>query len=33
VLLLTLPYGKFVHAMYRVLALIRYYREGEPRRV
>jgi len=33
VLLLTLPYGKFVHAMYRVLALIRYHREGEPRRV
>jgi citrate/tricarballylate utilization protein len=25
VLLLTLPYGKFVHALYRVLALIRYY--------
>jgi citrate/tricarballylate utilization protein len=29
VLLLTLPYGKFVHALYRVLALIRYHGEGE----
>jgi citrate/tricarballylate utilization protein len=28
VLLLTLPYGKFVHALYRVLALVRYYRES-----
>jgi citrate/tricarballylate utilization protein len=28
VLLLTLPYGKFVHALYRVLALIRYHSEG-----
>jgi len=28
VLLLTLPYGKFVHALYRFLALIRYHREG-----
>ena len=27
VLLLTLPYGKFVHALYRVLALIRYHAE------
>jgi citrate/tricarballylate utilization protein len=27
VLLLTLPYGKFVHALYRVLALIRYHGE------
>ena len=25
VLLLTLPYSKFVHALYRVLALIRYH--------
>ena len=29
VLLLTLPYGKFVHALYRVLALIRYHGEGK----
>jgi citrate/tricarballylate utilization protein len=29
VLLLTLPYGKFVHALYRVLALIRYHDEGK----
>jgi citrate/tricarballylate utilization protein len=29
VLLLTLPYGKFVHALYRVLALIRYHDERE----
>jgi citrate/tricarballylate utilization protein len=29
VLLLTLPYGKFVHGLYRVLALIRYHREGQ----
>ncbi len=28
VLLLTLPYGKFVHALYRVLALIRYRAES-----
>ena len=28
VLLLTLPYGKFVHALYRVLALIRYHAEA-----
>jgi len=27
VLLLTLPYGKFVHALYRVLALMRYHTE------
>ena len=27
VLLLTLPYGKFMHALYRVLALIRYHRD------
>jgi citrate/tricarballylate utilization protein len=27
VLLLTLPYGKFVHGLYRLLALIRYHRE------
>jgi citrate/tricarballylate utilization protein len=27
VLLLTLPYGKFVHGLYRVLALIRYHAE------
>jgi citrate/tricarballylate utilization protein len=27
VLLLTLPYGKFVHALYRILALIRYHGE------
>ena len=27
VLLLTLPYGKFVHGLYRVLALIRYHGE------
>jgi citrate/tricarballylate utilization protein len=27
VLLLTLPYGKFVHALYRLLALIRYHEE------
>ena len=32
VLLLTLPYGKFVHALYRVLALIRYHSEGESSR-
>ena len=25
VLLLTLPYSKFVHALYRVLALIRFH--------
>jgi citrate/tricarballylate utilization protein len=29
VLLLTLPYGKFVHALYRVLALIRYHEERD----
>jgi citrate/tricarballylate utilization protein len=29
VLLLTLPYGKFVHALYRVLALIQYHAESE----
>jgi citrate/tricarballylate utilization protein len=29
VLLLTLPYGKFVHAVYRVLALIRYHGEHD----
>jgi citrate/tricarballylate utilization protein len=29
VLLLTLPYSKFVHALYRTLALIRYHCEGE----
>jgi citrate/tricarballylate utilization protein len=29
VLLLTLPYGKFVHGLYRVLALIRYHAERE----
>ena len=29
VLLLTLPYGKFVHALYRLLALIRYHAESE----
>ena len=29
VLLLTLPYGKFVHGLYRLLALIRFHREGE----
>jgi citrate/tricarballylate utilization protein len=29
VLLLTLPYGKFVHALYRMLALIRYHGERE----
>jgi citrate/tricarballylate utilization protein len=28
VLLLTLPYGKFVHGLYRLLALVRYHREG-----
>jgi hypothetical protein len=27
VLLLTLPYGKFVHGLYRLLALIRYHRK------
>ena len=27
VLLLTLPYGKFVHGLYRLLALSRYYSE------
>jgi citrate/tricarballylate utilization protein len=27
VLLLTLPYGKFVHGLYRVLALVRYHSE------
>jgi citrate/tricarballylate utilization protein len=27
VLLLTLPYGKFVHGLYRLLALVRYYGE------
>ena len=32
VLLLTLPYGKFVHAIYRVLALVRYHSEEGPRR-
>ena len=26
-LFLTLPYGKFVHGLYRLLALIRYHRE------
>ena len=31
VLLLTLPYGKFVHGLYRVLALIRYHGEEGPR--
>lgn len=31
VLLLTLPYGKFVHGLYRVLALIRYHSENGPR--
>ena len=30
VLLLTLPYGKFVHGLYRVLALIRYHDESTP---
>jgi citrate/tricarballylate utilization protein len=29
VLLLTLPYGKFVHALYRLLSLVRYHREGD----
>lgn len=28
VLLLTLPYGKFVHGLYRFLALVRYHRES-----
>jgi len=28
VILLTLPYGKFVHALYRVLALFKYHRES-----
>lgn len=28
VLLLTLPYGKFVHSLYRMLALIRYHAEA-----
>jgi citrate/tricarballylate utilization protein len=28
VLMLTLPYGKFVHALYRLLALVRYHSEG-----
>ena len=28
VLMLTLPYGKFVHALYRVLALIKYHRDS-----
>ena len=28
-LFVTMPYGKFVHGFYRVLALIRYHREGE----
>ena len=27
-LFVTLPYGKFVHAIYRLLALIRYRRES-----
>jgi citrate/tricarballylate utilization protein len=27
VLLLTLPYGKFVHGLYRLLALVRYHAE------
>jgi citrate/tricarballylate utilization protein len=27
VLLLTLPYGKFVHGLYRLLALVRYHSE------
>jgi citrate/tricarballylate utilization protein len=26
-LFLTLPYGKFVHGLYRFLALVRYARE------
>ena len=28
VLLVTLPYGKFVHALYRLLALARYHAES-----
>jgi citrate/tricarballylate utilization protein len=27
-LFLTMPYGKFVHALYRLLALMQYYGEG-----
>jgi citrate/tricarballylate utilization protein len=30
VLLLTLPYGKFVHGLYRVLALVRHHAESRP---
>jgi citrate/tricarballylate utilization protein len=30
VLLVTLPYGKFVHALYRLLALVRYHSESRP---
>jgi hypothetical protein len=28
-LMLTLPYGKFVHALYRLLALVRYHGEHD----
>ncbi len=28
-LFLTAPYGKFVHFLYRTLALVRYYAEHE----
>jgi citrate/tricarballylate utilization protein len=28
-LFLTLPYGKFVHGLYRFLALVQYAREGK----
>jgi citrate/tricarballylate utilization protein len=31
-LFLTLPYGKFVHGLYRFLALIQYAREYEKNR-
>jgi hypothetical protein len=29
-LLVTLPYGKFVHGLYRALALVRYHGETDP---
>jgi citrate/tricarballylate utilization protein len=30
-LFLTLPYGKFVHGLYRAAALVKFAREGQPR--
>jgi citrate/tricarballylate utilization protein len=29
-LFITAPYGKFIHFLYRSLALVRYYAEQEP---